>query len=81
MKTFTKLVENNQNGRYFKIQCQVELVVQAANEGEAGYLADSELGSITSQSDFVISDISEITKDEYSQLMLIDTSNKNNNII
>ena len=65
MKQFSKIVENTESQKYFKVTAEVELIFKADNEGEAGYLADAELGSISSQSDFRISDIYEITKDEF----------------
>ena len=79
MKRFTKLVESIESEKYFKVQSEIELVFKAENEGEAGYLADSELGSLESQSDFRISDISEITKDEYNKLILIESLNPDTN--
>jgi len=76
MKRFTKIVENVESEKYYKIQSEVELVLKAGNEGEAGYLADSELGSIKSQSEFRISNIVEITKDEYNKIMLNESNKK-----
>lgn len=80
MKRFSKLVESVESEKYFKVQSEVELVFKSQNEGEAGYLADSELGSLESQVDFRISDISEITKDEYNKLMLVESLNSDSEI-
>jgi hypothetical protein len=74
MKTFTRLVEQLEIERYYKINCQVTLTLIASNEGEAGYLADSELGGLENQTNFVIGDIFEISKDEYDKLMLVEES-------
>lgn len=76
MKRFTKIVENNESERYFKVQSEVELLIKADNEGEAGYIADSQLGSIKDQSEFRISNIVEITKDEYNKIMLSESNKK-----
>ena len=65
MKQFSKVVENIESQKYFKITAEVELIFKADNEGEAGYLADAELGSINSQSDFRISEISEMSQEEF----------------
>ena len=65
MKQFSKVVEKIESQKYFKVTAEVELLFKADNEGEAGYLADSELGSISSQSDFRISDINEISQDDF----------------
>lgn len=63
MKKFSKIVENVQSKR-FKVDAEVELTFEADNEGEAGYLADSELGSIESQTNYRISNITEIGYDD-----------------
>ena len=72
MKKFTKLVEGLESKKYFRIKSEVDLAIEAENEGEAGYTADSELGSIESQIEFHISEISEMPKDEYDKLFLLE---------
>jgi hypothetical protein len=67
MNKFSKIVENFVSKKFYKATCQVELVIQAENEGEAGQLVDSDLGGLDYLSDFRISDISEISKDEYKE--------------
>jgi hypothetical protein len=67
MNKFSKIVENFVSKKFYKATCQVELVIQAENEGEAGQLVDSDLGGLEYLSDFKISDISEISKDEYKE--------------
>lgn len=73
MKRFSKLVESIESEKYFKVVAELELVFKADNEGEAGYLADSELGSLESQVDFRISDISEVSQDEYKKMTLTES--------
>jgi hypothetical protein len=73
MNKFTKLVERIESKKYFRIKSEVELAIESENEGEAGYTADSELGSIESQIEFHISEISEIRKDEYDKLFLLES--------
>jgi hypothetical protein len=67
MNKFSKIVENFVSKKFYKATCQVELVIQAENEGEAGQLVDSDLGGLDYLSDFRISDISEISKDEFKE--------------
>ena len=73
MKRFSKLVERVESEKYFKVSAQIELIFKSENEGEVGYLADSELGSLESQIDFRISDISEVSQDEYKKLTLTES--------
>lgn len=73
MKRFTKLVESLETKKYYKISSEVDLIIVAENEGEAGYLADSNLGSIESHSDFRIINIEEITEDEFKQLKVTES--------
>ena len=65
MNKFSKIVENFVSKKFYKVTSQVELLIQAENEGEVGHLADSDLGGLEFLSDFRISDISEISKDEF----------------
>lgn len=67
MKKFTKILENQNNEKFYEVSVELKLLVKAENEGEAGYLSDSIIGSIEEQSDFTILNIDEITKDEYQQ--------------
>jgi len=70
MKKFTRLVEQIESERYYKISTEVDLILKAENDGEAGYLADSELGSIENHSEFRIVNIEEITEEEYKSLRI-----------
>ena len=45
MKKFTKIVENLENSNFYKTSANIELIIKAENEGEAGYLSDSILSS------------------------------------
>lgn len=73
MKMFTKLVESLESNKYYKVLADVELVFKADNEGETGYLADSELGALESHSSYTINNIEEITIDEYNKSMLVES--------
>jgi hypothetical protein len=66
MKKFTKILEEVENERFYKITAQVELVIPSENEGEAGYLADSILASIEYGSEYVIDNIEQTEKLEES---------------
>jgi len=59
MKKFTKVLENQSNEKYYEISVELKLLVKAENEGEAGYIGDSILGSIKEQTDYTISNIEE----------------------
>ena len=74
MKRFTKLVESIESEKYYKVSSEVDLIIKAENEGEAGYKADSDLGSIPTHSDFRIIDISEITKEEFANLRVTEAA-------
>lgn len=61
MKKFTKIIENNESKRQFKVTVQVEFTIEASNEGEASYIADSTISSLKNQSEYTISNIEEIS--------------------
>lgn len=65
MRKFSKILESTSTKKYFEVKCNLTLFLEVENEGEAGYLSDSILGSIKEQTDFVIEDIKEIAKEEY----------------
>ena len=67
IKKFTRIVEEVENGRFYKVIAQVELIIPAENEGEAGYLADSALSSIENGSNYTIDNIEE-TDEKISEL-------------
>jgi len=59
MKKFTKILEDNLNQNYYKVEAEVVLIIEAENEGEAGYVADSILASIEDSSNYTINNIGE----------------------
>lgn len=65
MKKFTKIQEDNSNRKFFEVSATIKLYIEADNEGESGYRADSILGSIKEHTDYTIENISEISKEEY----------------
>jgi hypothetical protein len=70
MRNFSKLIEQLESKKYFKVSAEIELAFETENEGECGYLADSDLGSVESQVSYNISNIEEISKEEYEELSL-----------
>lgn len=58
MKKFSKLLESVQLKNY-KIEANLTLIVEAENEGEAGYLGDSILGGIKEQFSYNLINIEE----------------------
>lgn len=68
MKKFSSITENNNLGKYYKVKAEVDIVLQANNEGEAAYIVDSTLSSIKNQSSYDIKNIEETTKEEENEL-------------
>ncbi len=62
MKKFSKILEEVGDERFYKVDAQVELIIPAENEGEAGYLADSILASIEYGSEYIIDNIDSTEK-------------------
>jgi len=62
MKKFTKFLEELENENFYKVDAQVELIIPADNEGDAGYLADSILSSLEYGSEYVIDNIDQTEK-------------------
>lgn len=73
MNKFTKILEQFESEKYFKVNAQIELTIKASNEGEASYIADSSLASIKNQTEYTIDNISDISKEEANK------ETKNNN--
>lgn len=65
MKKFTKIQEDNSSKKFFEVSATIKLYIEAENEGESGYRADSILGAIKEHTDYTIDNISQISKDEY----------------
>ena len=63
MKKFSKIVENSENQKLYKVKASIELMVPAENEGEAGYISDSTLSGTEYTYDYVILNIEETTQD------------------
>lgn len=68
MNKFTHILEKNESKKYYKVKADIDLSINADNEGEASYIADSTLASIDNQSGYNIRLIDEITKEEFSKL-------------
>lgn len=68
MKKFSSITESNNLGKYYKVKAEVNIVLQANNEGEAAYIVDSTLSSIKNQSSYDIKNIEETTKEEENEL-------------
>jgi len=77
MKKFTKILEEVENTKFYKINAEVELIVKAETEGEAGYLGDSILGGIEEQFTYNILNIEE-TEDKINESNLNLDSIKSN---
>jgi hypothetical protein len=67
MNKFSQVLEANNQKRYFKVLAEIELIIEAENEGEAGYTSDSILASVDGQSNFIIKNIGETSKEEFIQ--------------
>jgi hypothetical protein len=57
MNKFTKLLEDKENRKTYKVDVKIELTIEASNEGEASYLSDSILSSIKGISNYTINNI------------------------
>lgn len=68
MKKFSKVLEEVSNLKYYKIKAEIELIVEAESEGEAGYLGDSILGGIEEQSIYTVLNIEE-TEDRLNETL------------
>lgn len=77
MKKFSKVLEEVENLKSYKIKAEIELIVQADTEGEAGYLGDSILGGIEEQFSYSILNIEE-TEDKINESNLDLDSIKSN---
>lgn len=64
MKKFTKILESQNSQKTYEVSVEMKLTIKAENAGEAGYLADSILGSVAEQSDFSIINIEEKSSNE-----------------
>jgi capsular polysaccharide biosynthesis protein len=62
MKKFTKILEEVEGEKLYKVDATIELLIPAKNEGEAGYLSDSILSSVEYGSNYTIDNIDETEK-------------------
>ena len=62
MNTFTKLVEQNESSKRYKVSSYLVLKINAENEGEAGYKSDSIIEGLDDYDSHIISDIQEINE-------------------
>ena len=70
MNKFTSICESEGNKKYFTIKAEISISVEAESEGEASYISDLNLASVKGQSGYTITNISEITKEEYKNIIL-----------
>jgi len=66
VKKFTKILENIEGKKSYRVIAQVELTIEAENEGEASYIADSTLSALKNQSNYTINKIEDSTGDKLS---------------
>lgn len=76
MKRFSKITEEIENTKYFKIKATIELIVKAENDGEAGYTADSVLNGIEETYTYSIITIEETTNDDISNISDLNQNNE-----
>jgi len=74
MNTFTKLVEQNESLKKYKVSSYLVLKIDAENEGEAGYKSDSIIEGIDDYDSHIINNIEEINEfdDNLNENKLID---------
>lgn len=75
MIKFTKLLEEIENGRFFKVNVELELILMGDNEGDAGYTADSILSSVENVSNYQIINI-ESTEERITEKIKIKKDDK-----
>src|ERR1035437_9931847 len=63
MKKFSKILEDVENNKFFKVTAQVELLIPAETEGEASYIADYTTSDIKNLSNHNIFSVEETTKE------------------
>lgn len=59
MKKFSKILESDTSGKY-KVWTYVELEIEANDEGEASYIADSTISNIKNVTDYGITKIEKL---------------------
>jgi len=81
MEKFTKVVKTNGLRKPFKIKAEIELLILSESSTQAKSMADYDLGSLDFLNNIKISDINEITKEEYhNQKLTESTISKRKNV-
>jgi len=70
MRSFSRLVENLESKKFYKIQTKMDLVIKAEDATQASVLAEQTSNRFDSKSDFQILKVQEVTKDEYNNLLV-----------
>jgi hypothetical protein len=70
MRQFTKLVENLESNKFYKIETTLDLVLKAESPQAAGMLAEQILKNVNNHFDYNTKQIQEVTKDEYNHLII-----------
>lgn len=78
MKSFSKVFEESKAEKIYKVTANIEIEVKAENEGEAGYLADSILGSVEENISFSIENIEEIQESGFDMESFSNPEEENN---
>lgn len=73
MKKFSKIVEST-GKKYYQISAQVQLIIEAENDGEAGYVADLSLSKITGVKKYHIIDLQE--SNDINESLIIESKDK-----
>jgi len=70
MRSFSKLVNNLESKKFYKVQTKLDLVVRANDIKEASLLAEETTQAFNEKSDFQILKVQEVTKNEYNELLV-----------
>lgn len=70
MRSFSKLVNNLESKKFYKVHTKLDLVLRANDLKEASLLAEESTQVFNEKSDFQILDIKEVTKNEYNELLV-----------
>jgi hypothetical protein len=73
MKKFSKIVETTTKKNY-KVSAQLDMIIEAENDGEAGYVADSTLSKLGGVDKYHITNLEELSNIEES--LVIESKSK-----
>lgn len=73
MKKFSKIVEST-GKKYYQISAQVQFIIEAENDGEAGYVADLSLSKIKGVKKYHIIDLQE--SNDINESLIIESKDK-----